>query len=80
MQMILNSVSGNGESQTKQPAKGTFGLARPVFVANVAALAALTSAGIAGWEMQPTLVLALIAWIDGLFLTAYLQSKIDNRN
>jgi hypothetical protein len=50
-------------------------LVRPLFVASVAFLCATTTGRMGGWEIGPTTILALVAFIDGLFLTAYVQSK-----
>ncbi len=75
MQLIGKTVGVRIQNETVGSTGRGLGLARPVFVGNVAALAALTSAGFAGWAPTETLILALVAWIDGLFLTAYLQAR-----
>ncbi len=54
---------------------GSSDLIKPLFFGGMATLAAIGSAGLAGWALVPTLVLGAIAGINGLFLAAYLQEK-----
>ena len=64
-----------GDQEFEERRTGWNALVRPMFVGSVSFLAATTTAGMANWDIGPTTVLAIVAFIDGLFLTAYVQAK-----